>query len=240
METIERFLDAMRPHWNTLALTVTWLGIAVVYLRRRAHWRRKTFLAQVNFSLNYVVGRHLAMRTLIESPAHEVWLNDYGVHMIFAAAQKTTVEQPFILLRDAADRDFVNRAVLNVLSERFAEAFVASALGIPVRSGTFLFAITCEKYDKIRTLKLRVLVIQEDALAELFGPANRAAALEVNNPIYRARLETLRGLYDLHLKDQGQERPALGRVELGIVVPPATLPAEVVPSLALSSASAIT
>jgi hypothetical protein len=236
MDTISHFFEFMKPHWNTLALTATWIGIAIVYYRRRAHWRRKSFLAQVNFSLNYVVGPHLAMRTLVEAPANEVWLNEYGVRMIFAAAQKATVEQPFILLRDRADNDFLNRAVLNVLSERFAETFVATALGVPVRRGTFVFAITCEKYDEIRTLKLRVLLIEEKTLLELFGVENRASRLQINNPIYRARLTTLRGLYDLHLKDQGQEKPVLGRVELGVVTPSMTVSADTAEAVMMSSA----
>ena len=85
------------------------------------------------------------MRTLLEKPADQVWLNEYGVRKVLAAAQRTTADQPFVLLADPRDMDFANRAVLNRLSERFAPAYLAAALGRPVRAETFRFAITCER-----------------------------------------------------------------------------------------------
>jgi hypothetical protein len=218
MQTIRDLLEVMRPHWNSLALAVTWIGIVLVALRRRWHWRRKRFITQVNFSLNYRLGNQLAMRTLLETTATKVWPNEHGVRKVLGAAARATVENPFILLKNAKDREFVNRAVLNALSQRFAEVFVASALGVPVRTATFHFAVTCEKYEEIRTLKLRVLLVEEAALNELFGPDGWADRLEVRNPVYRARLVTLRSLYDLYVKDKGQDTPVLGRVELGVVV----------------------
>ncbi len=220
METLHRVLEFLRPHWNTLALLLTWAGIGVVYLRRRAQWRHKHFLAQVNFSLNYVQGGALVMRTLLEKPAGEVWLNEYGVRTVLAAAQRTTADQPFVLLADPRDMDFANRAVLNQLSERFAPAYLAAALGLPVRAATFRFAITCERYEEIRTLKLRVLVVAEQTLTELFGPADGAAQVEAPGLVLQARLTTLRGLYELYLRDKGRERPVLGQVELGVPAAP--------------------
>ena len=156
VEWIERISGTMRPHWNTVALVLTWLAILFVALRRRFHWARKQFLTQVNFSLNYRVGNSLAMRTLLESTAIQVWLNEYGVATVLRAAARTTLEDPFILMKNPADRDFAHRAVLNLLSERFADAFVAAALGVPVRTGTFLFVVTFERYPVMRTHKVRV------------------------------------------------------------------------------------
>jgi hypothetical protein len=216
METVQRFLEFMRPHWNTVALVVTWLGIGVAYMRRRAQWRGKQFLARVNFSLNYVADNGLAMRTLLETTAGEVWLNDFGVGRVLAAARRASVDQPFLTLPEAGDLDFANRAVLNVLSERFAEAYLAASLGRPVRVAPYVFGITCEKYGDIRTLKLRVLVIAEETLAALFGNDNRSASLNVPSTILQARLTTLRVMYDLYRKDRVAERPALGRIELGV------------------------
>jgi hypothetical protein len=156
------------------------------------------------------------MRTLLEKPAHEVWLNEYGVRTVLAAAQRTTAEQPFVLLADPRDRDFANRAVLNRLSERFAPAYLAAALGLPVRAAPFRFAITCEKYEEIRTLKLRVLVVAEQTLTELFGAGDGAAQVEAPGVVLQARLTTLRGLYALYLRDKASDRPVLGQVELGV------------------------
>jgi hypothetical protein len=85
-----------------------------------------------------------------------------------------------------------------------------------VRAGTFRFAITCERYEEIRTLKLRVLVVAEQALTDLFGPADGAAQVEATGVVLRSRLTTLRGMYDLYLRDKGAPRPVLGQVELGV------------------------
>jgi len=216
MESVQRFLEFMRPHWNTVALVVTWLGIGVAYLRRRAQWRGKQFLARVNFSLNYVAGDGLAMRTLLETTAAAVWLNDYGVARVLAAARRAAVDQPFLSLPDPDDQDFVNRAVLNVLSERFAQTYLAASLGRPVHTSPHVFGVTCEKYGDIRTLKVRVLVIAEQTLVELFGSDNRAASLNIPGTILRSRLTTLRVMYDLYRKDRAAERPVLGRIELGV------------------------
>ncbi len=219
MDWIERFSETMRPHWNTVALVATWLGILFVALRRRFHWSRKQFLTQVNFSLNYRVGNSLAMRTLLETTAIRVWPNEYGVATVLRAAGRTTVDDPFILMKKPADRDFVHRAVLNLLSERFADAYVAAALGVPVRTATFLFVVTFERYTVMRTHKVRVLLVEESSLHALFGPANGAATLDMRNPIYAARLQTLRLLYGLLEKEKQLGQPLLGRVELGVVLP---------------------
>jgi hypothetical protein len=216
MERLREFFEFIRPHLNTIALVLTWAGIAIAYWRRRAQWRGKQFLARVNFSLNYISGDALAMRTLLETTASAVWLNEYGVARVLAAAKQAPVDQPFLRLTDPDDQDFANRAALNVLSERFAETYLSASLGRQTATAPYVFGISCEKYGDIRTLKIRVLVISEQTLVDLFGPANRSAALNLPNQILRARLTTLRTMYDLYLKDRGAERPTLGRMELGI------------------------
>src|SRR5262245_48861672 len=102
METVAQIGHLIRQYASTIVLVLTWLGIGLVYLRRRADWHKKHFLSQVNFSLNYVVDNGLAIRTLVETSASEVWLNEYGVRKVYAAAKRTTPTQPFILLPDPA------------------------------------------------------------------------------------------------------------------------------------------
>jgi hypothetical protein len=216
-DTVEHFFELIRPHLSTIALALTWIGVGYAAWRNRSHWRRKQFNATVNFSLNYVHDNTLAMRTLLEADTSRVWLNDYGAGLITAACKKTTAEQPFLLLQDPDDHVFVNRAVLNVLSERFAESYVAAAIGVPVWIGTFYFVLSYERYDIMRTFKLRVLVIEEKTLVRLFGPENEAARLRIGDPWHQARLNTLRGMHDLYLKNATAAQPLLHRVELGVV-----------------------
>ena len=117
----------------------------------------------MNFSLN-LFGDTLAMRTLLEVETNEVWPNAHGVKLLHSAAVRTTVADPFIKLPVQADRDFLHRAVKNALSELCPAAFVATALGHPVKTGKFLFAVTCERYPEMRTVKLRVLLVEEGTL----------------------------------------------------------------------------
>jgi hypothetical protein len=216
IEAAREFLNMLRESWETIMLLLTWGGITVVYLRRRVHWARKQFLSQVNFSLNYIHNGQLAMRTLLETTASQVWLNDYGVKLVSTAATRTTVDHPFIELDEAADRDFINRAVLNVLSERFAETYVAAALGLPAHTANFIFAITCEKYQEIRTHKLRVLIIEEQALLEWFTP-EKAVEIRIGSIVYQARLKTLQAMRARFLRDQETGKAVLGHLEMGVV-----------------------
>jgi len=213
MDTITHLLDLARQHVGTVGLLVTWGGILWVYLRKRADWRRKQFLTQVNFSLNFVSDGRMAMRTLMESTTREVWLNDLGVKKVARAAAKTTRDQPFVGLDDPADMDFVYRAVLNVLSEKFAEAYLAETLGLPVVAKEYLFAVTFERYSDIRTFKLRVLLVSEADMDAHFGPGGK---VELPSDIYKARLKTMRAMYDLHKSAGKPGGMPLGRVVLGL------------------------
>jgi hypothetical protein len=148
--------------------------------------------------------------------ANQVWLNEYGIGHVMAAARRTGVDQPFLMLPLPGDQDFANRAALNILSERFAQTFLTASLGRPVTTASYIFGISCEKYGEIRTLKIRVLVIAEQTLIDLFGPENRATALNVPSTLLRARLKTLQIMYDVYQKDKSAAHPILGQLELGV------------------------
>jgi hypothetical protein len=216
LEFLNEVGDWLMKHVALIGLVLTWAGIALLYWRRRSDWLQKQFADQVNFSLNYVLDGTLAMRTLLESTVKDVWLNEYGVRKVRAAAAQTTVEQPFVLLEEKADHEFINRAVQNVLSERFAGTFVAESLGVPVRVGTFIFGITYERYETMRTMKFRVILMEEQTLVKLFGPGGSGEELRVTNPVFLARLKTLKGLYELYAKDKAAGQASVDRVHLGV------------------------
>jgi len=205
-------------YWEIVLLAGTWLGILALAFRRRRDWRRKRFTQQVNFSLNYVQDGTLRLRTLLEDSAERVWLNDYGVGLVRQAADRTTLEQPFLRLRSARDMDYVKRAVLNVLSERFSPAFVARALGAEVRTGRFAFGITWERYGNLRTQKLRVIVMDREQLDAIFDPKGGLSP-SVAVPAHRDRLTTLRRMWELLHARKEKDRRLIGDVELGVLLP---------------------
>ena len=216
MAWLAPIVEFLKSYGTGLTLIVTWGTLLWVYLGKRSDWSRKQFLDQVNFSLNLVVDGQLVMRTLVEMPAQEVWLNDLGVGQVRNAAKRTTPDQPFIDLEKPEDMDFANRAVLNVLSEEFAEAYLAQSLGLPVKFETYRFAITMERYDDIRTLKMRVLLVKESELEALFVP--EGCPVTAKNQQYASRLKTLQQMHTLHTREGQPGIPRLGRVILGVRV----------------------
>lgn len=213
MDGLREVLDAIRQHVGTLGFVVTWAGIAWVYLRKRADWSRKQFLTQVNFSLNYVSDGKLTMRTLLETSAQQVWLNDLGVAQVTRAAGQTTADQPYVVLPDAADMAFIYRAVGNVLSEKFADAYLAQSLGLPTKAATYRFAVTCERFADIRTLKIRVILASDDDLRATFAEGNEVA---VPSDYYVPRLRLLRSMSKLFQTAGQPGVMPLGRVVLGL------------------------
>jgi len=208
--------DWLIESWKTIALAITWSGIIVVFVRRRIEWYRKQFLGQVNFSLNYLQEGELVFRTLQETSAQDVWLSEVGVEKVYQAIRRTTIEQPFIRIKNLHDMDFINRAVLNVLSERFAEHYLAVSLGLPVKSQTFRFAITYERYREIKTLKLRVLIVEEKTLHALFGLQGLGEKSVQRSIQVRDRLQTLKKMWQQLKLEQNGSASTLGRVELGL------------------------
>lgn len=214
-EWYDPIIAFVTEHFSRIALALTWLGVIWVWFRRRRDWKSKAFLNQVNFSLNYVEDGRLRLRTLLEDSAEQVWLNKYGVNLVLKAAGRATVDQPFLSLRNADDMAYILRAVLNVLSEKFADVYVARSLGAPVVTGNYVFGITCEKYGAIRTHKLRVIVMRQEDLQELFADSDREQ-LAVEAPAHRDRLTTLKVMHRLLSSDKPRDRATLDIAELGV------------------------
>jgi hypothetical protein len=205
--------DFARDHGAKLTAAASWLGLGWLYFRRRSEWARKEFRQQVNFSLNYLIDGKLAMRTLLELPARDVWLNDRGVKLVLAAAGRTTADQPFLDLPDPADAAFLDRAALNVLSEKFADVYLAQSMGLPVATAAYRYAVTCERFDVMRTIKLRVLVAREADLAGAFDPAHpQHPRVPAEDVVMTQRLRTLVAMQKRFTTG------TLGRVELGLRV----------------------
>lgn len=209
-------------HWDLVLLVVTWAGIGLMAVRRRRDWRLKQFARQVNFSLTYLESDpssgqdRLTLRTLLELKAADVWLNEYGVRKVQRAAARTTLAEPFLRIEPSTDMELVKHAVLNVLSERYSDAFVAQAVGLEVRMQAFLFGLTWERYGEIKTHKLRVIVVRRSDLELLFGPQQKAKHLSFATESHRFRLSTLEQMYYLHSASDPALRAVLGEIELGI------------------------
>ena len=213
-------IDLITDHWELALLLITWSAIGVVSIKRQYDWRNRRFTQQVNFSLSMPVERDgsqtLLLRTLLEDGAANVWLNDFGVSRVLKAARLTTQEMPFLRIARLRDRDLVMNAVLNVLSERFSDAFVARAVGISIKTDVFLFGLTWERYGEMKTQKLRVILIRRKDLQSLFDERSGKREIEVIEESHRPRIETLRRMYELWTSSNQEDRDMIREVELGI------------------------
>ncbi len=216
METLNAVLDFLKRNLSAVVLALTWAGLLFAWWRTRSQWRNREFLSRVNFSLNVFDGVTLAMRTLLEVETSAVWPNAHGLRLIGSACRYTTNEDPFLKLTHPDDREYMHRAVKNAVSQLCSGAFVAAAVGAPVKTGTFLFAVTCERYEEgMRTIKIRVLLVEQDTLREWCAPGGKGDPLPLTT-FQRARLRTLQRMYEMDAKARAGGPEELGRVVLGV------------------------
>ncbi len=208
---IERAVAFLQDYWEPLATLAT-LGIVLLaYWRARSVWRARDFLTRVNFSLNYLEGSQLKLRTLQEADIQQILLgNKHGKRMVLAAARRTTIEQPFLVLPET-DAWLVLNSVLNELSEHFAEGFLAASMGVPTKSATYVFALTCEKHHDVRMNKIRVMIVEKSLLLGV----DRLEGLQFERDSHHVRLQTLKTMRRLYL-DQAQRHAVL---EMELAVP---------------------
>ena len=213
METVARFVQNFE---GVLAVGISWLAVGLAYWRKKRQWETRSFLQQVNFSLNLVREDTLCLRTLAEHTALDVWLSEVAVQEVLAAARRTTLEQPFLSLPNDDDMGYVKRGILNVLSQQFASAFVAEAVGGETERGEFVLGITCEKYGSVRTQKLRVMVIERSVLESRFVEGGHPTEVGLEVPQHSDRLTTLRIMAKLWCSEREEDRRRLVRMELGL------------------------
>lgn len=163
-------------------------GYFMLRQARKSHNRRE-FLNQVNFSLNIVTGGRLLIRTLIERPCADVFLNPVLTKLVLKAAQQTTKDNCLLPIRNRNDYWLCLNELLNEVSQRFADGFVKLDLDPNVRREVYLMCITCEVSDHIRTRKIRVMLIKKSLLLDF--PATDPA---VDFPTHTTRILTLRQL----------------------------------------------
>ena len=180
------------------------------FQRWRTKWEKLHFPDQIIFTLNSIDNNSLKIRTLIDTSLADCLQNEFGVAAVKKAAEKTSLNNPFI---DVGEKNWaVLNNLLNTVSGRFAEGFLAKDAGLPTTTLHYLLALTWERGDDLRTEKLRVMLIRKDHL-QSFGSDEFRANLELELEHHSQRVETLRMMQELHTQGSEQIR------QLELVVP---------------------
>ena len=188
-DTTAWLLEKVAEHWLTALLAVVGALITstVVAWRAGRRWRQRDFLDRVNFSLTFIEGGVLRIRTLAETNCDAVFLNTRASACVQRAALKTTPNNVVLPLPLDDYWPYLN-AALNEVSERFAEGNLRRAAGLPVRTVGYWLCLTSEP-DNVRTKKVRAMIIEDGLLRAL--PAEMP---NLESPHHARRWKTLQQL----------------------------------------------
>lgn len=185
----DAILDYLREDWpKLLTILVAAVGSFLAGRGLRRRWKKRDFLHRLNVSLTSIEGGILRIRTLLEMDCEEIFLNASASKEIVKLAKRTTTKDPILPIDKADCWQYLN-AVLNEISERFAEGQVRRDMGLPVVSERYVLCLTREAAGTIRTQKLRCLVTKKSLLEKL---PEQSPAFEATS--HGTRWETLQFL----------------------------------------------
>ncbi len=193
----ESFADLIRDNWIKFlsAAAFTVIGWLIGRWRAAQNWKKREFFNRLNISLNSLTDGKLLIRTVLEKTCEDIFLNKVAVERLIKAAQQTTKENPFVPIAKE-DRWFYLNAVLNELSETFAEGLFRREAGKPHDCLRYLICLTNECDGEVKTRKIRAMVIRKDSLLNL---PNEQPALE--SPNHSIRWKTLQQMQKTYLAD---------------------------------------
>lgn len=194
-EFITAIFEFAQEHWSRLVPVVIaavgsfWAGFAA--MRR---WRRREFLHRLNVSLTQIDAGTLKIRTLLEMDCEAIFLNKAAAKQIVKYARAATAGDPILPIPSEERWNYLN-AVLNEVSERFAEGQIKRDMGVSVRSENYLMCLTCEKAGPVKTQKIRALVVRKSLLLKLPKEPPK-----YESPSHVTRWETLQFMANAHVK----------------------------------------
>ena len=199
-QLIQTLLDYVKDHAVKLITGLVLMAVGWYLGNRRASadWKKQEFLDRLNVSLNSIDDGILKIRTLSEKRCEEVFLNSAAAETVKKVARKTTAANPILPIQVNENWYYLN-AVLNDVSEQFADGFLKRDMGGNVTSATYLIVLTCEADGEMKTRKIRAMVIQKRLLGNL--PTEMPI---LQSPHHITRWKTLQFLAAEYSRDPGR------------------------------------
>ena len=187
---LQSLLAYLRDNWPELLWIIVAAGAASYLAARRARsrWRNRDFLDRLNVSLTSIDDGTLRIRTILEMDCADVFLNPAAARTVVQLARHTTETDPILPIPKDDCWQYLN-ALLNEISERYAEGQLKRDLGQPVIRGEYLLCLTCERAGPVRTQKVRGMLVRKSLLASL--PEEEPA---YESPTHVTRWKTLQQL----------------------------------------------
>ncbi|MCA9164286.1 MAG: hypothetical protein KDA62_14955 [Planctomycetales bacterium] len=204
--------DLVTDHWLKILCGVLLAvgGAVLAKWKQRRNYHRRQFLERTNLSLNFIEDNTLRIRTLFEVNLPEIIFNDTAREMVLQAARRTTIADPFLRFATHHDAWFVNNSVLNEISERFLDGFVAHDAGLPTELLTYVLGVTCERDGDVRVQKLRVMLAREPMLLAIASGAIQEP--EYERPYHHVRWKTLKTMASIYKQQRESSQPDEGRL----------------------------
>jgi len=194
--------DLIVDHWVKALVAGTIFLLTVAFGLYRAWWslRNRTFYRRFHFSLNILTDKMLLIRTVDEMDVDQVMLsNSAASNILIAAAKRTTVEDPFISL-PKDQMWLVLNAALNELANKIGVGgWLGMDAGLPVVVENYIIGLTCEKDDDVRIRKIRLMMIKEKSLLDLYQRPN-PPLFELR--FHGVRWKTLRRMHEIYVDEK--------------------------------------
>lgn len=191
------FSEASQGIWDNILAAVLILAVGWVWgqiwgqWRSGIAWRKKQFRDRVLLALNMIEDhgdkKLLKLRTLFEKDIHDVFQNATMEQLIKKGIEQAKENDPILRLPQE-DAWYVLNAVLNRISEQFAQGLLRKDMGLPVTSKWYIFCLTFEKEGGMRIQKLRIMLTEKSKLENFPDTGD----LEVESEKHKGRIGTMR------------------------------------------------
>jgi hypothetical protein len=200
-------------NWIKSLGLLTFLAVLPAYFRARWAWRRRLFMARINFSVNFLEDGWLRFRTIHECDLARVFANNlYAIRLVTTTAKDKRRQGAFVTLAEDEARTVLN-SILNEVSSRFALGQIARSMGVAVRVEEFRFGLTFEKHADVLHQKFRVMLVPSRVLDQVETLVDVRFEDPKRHPV---RLETLREMARLTRDDA--TRHNVGKLDLAVPI----------------------